>query len=312
MSWELLVDPSLFRLMVTMSVPLVLAGCGELLMERSGVLNVAIEGMVTLGAAAAFLGGFTTGRTEVALLAAALAGSAVATVLATYAVTWRRDQVTVGLALYVLCLGLSSLLYRIFVGVRLTPPRVEALQEVPVPLLADLPVVGEVLFRQHALVYTAWILVALVHLLLFRTAWGLRLRSAGENPTAADAVGIDVFGLRFAASLVGGALIGLAGASLPLTLTGTFTEGIAGGRGWIALMLVIFGRWMPHGVLAGSLLFAYVEALQFKVALVAKAVPPQFLQMLPYAFAIAVLVRATRGAQAPEALGRPYDREARA
>ncbi len=311
MSWELLVDPSLFRLMVIMSVPLVLAGCGELLMERSGVLNVAIEGMVTLGAATAFLGGFATGRTEVALLAAALAGSAVATVLATYAVTWRRDQVTVGLTLYVLCLGLSSLLYRIFVGVRLTPPRVEALREIPVPLLADLPVVGEILFRQHPLVYTAWILVALVHLLLFRTAWGLRLRSAGENPTAADAVGIDVFGLRFAASLVGGALIGLAGASLPLTLTGTFTEGIAGGRGWIALMLVIFGRWMPHGVLAGSLLFAYVEALQFKVALVAKAVPPQFLQMLPYAFAIAVLVRATRGTQAPEALGRPYDREAR-
>jgi simple sugar transport system permease protein len=311
-TWELVLDPSLFRLTVAMSVPLVLAASGELLMERAGLLNVAIEGMVTLGAAAAFLAGFATGRADLALLAGAAAGVLVAAVLAAYAVTWGRDQVTVGLTLYVLCVGLASLLYRVFVGIRLTPPRVEALAEVPVPVLAGLPVLGEVLFRQHALVYAAWLLVAAVHVFLFRTAWGLRLRSVGENPTAADAVGVPVFGLRFAAGLVGGALIGLAGASLPLTVTGTFTEGIAGGRGWIALMLVIFGRWLPGGVLAGALLFAYVEALQFKVALVAKAVPPQFLQMLPYAFAVVALVGATRGARAPEALGRPYDREARA
>ncbi|MER3455951.1 MAG: ABC transporter permease [candidate division GAL15 bacterium] len=312
MSWELVLDPSLFRLTVAMSAPLVLASCGELVMERAGILNVAIEGMVTLGAAAAFLAGFASGRTELALLAGAAAGAVVAAVLATYAVTWGRDQVTVGLTLYVLCLGLSSLLYRVLVGVRLTPPRVEGLPEVALPLLSGIPVLGEILFRQHGLVYGAWAVVVVTHVFLFRTAWGLRLRSAGENPTAADAVGIDVFGLRFAATVAGGALIGLAGAALPLTVTGTFTEGIAGGRGWIALMLVIFGRWVPQGVLAGALLFAYVEALQFKVALVAKAIPPQFLQMLPYAFAVAALVGATRGAVAPQALGRPYDREARA
>ncbi len=312
MSWELLVDPSLFRLAVTMSVPLVLAGCGELLMGRSGLLNVAIEGMVTLGALVAFLAGFATGRTDIALLLAALSGSAVGLVLAAYAVLGRRDQVTVGLALYVLCLGLASLLYRVVVGVRLTPPRVAPLPEVALPGLERLPFLGEVLFRQHALVYAAGALVLLLHLFLFRTAWGLRLRSVGENPAAADTVGVDVSALRLGASVAGGALIGLGGATLPLTLTGTFTEGIAGGRGWIALMLVIFGRWRPHGVLFGALLFAYVEALQFKVALVVRAIPPQFLQMLPYAFAILVLVRAHRGAEAPEALGRPYDREARA
>ena len=312
MSWELLLDPSLFRLAVAMSVPLVLASAGEVLMERSGLLNVAIEGMVTLGAAAAFLAAFQTGSTALGLLAGALAGALVGSVLAHYAVAWRQEQVTVGLTLYVLCVGLASLLYRVVVGVRLTPPRVETLPPLALPVLSQVPVLGDVLFAQHGLVYAAAGTLVALHLFLFRTSLGLRLRAAGENPVAADTVGVDVFRLRRGAALAGGALVGLAGAALPFTLTGTFTEGIAGGRGWIALMLVIFGRWTPPGAAAGALLFAYVEALQFKLAMVSRAVPPQFLQMLPYAFAIAVLVRASRGARAPEALGRPYHREARA
>lgn len=311
MSWELLLDPALFRLAVAMSAPLVLASAGEILMERAGLLNVAIEGMVTLGAAVAFLAGFTSGSTAAGLGAAAVAGTLVASVLAYYAVVWRQEQVTVGLTLYVLCVGLASLLYRWVVGVRLTPPRVDTLPPVALPGLAQVPLFGEVLFTQHALVYGAAAVVVAVHLLLFRTSLGLRLRAAGENPVAADTVGVDVFRLRKGAAGAGGALIGLAGAALPFTLTGTFTEGIAGGRGWIALMLVIFGRWTPVGATAGALLFAYVEALQFKLAMVGRAVPPQFLQMLPYAFAILVLVRAYRGARAPEALGRAYHREAR-
>ncbi len=312
MSWDLLLDPSLFRLAVAMSVPLVLASAGETLMERAGLLNVAIEGMVTLGAAVAFLAGFASGSTAAGLLAAAVAGALVGAVLAHYAVAWRQEQVTVGLTLYVLCVGLASLLYRLVVGVRLTPPRVDTLPPVALPGLERVPLLGEVAFTQHALVYGAAAVVAAVHVFLFRTSLGLRLRACGENPVAADTVGVDVFRLRKAAAWAGGALIGLAGAALPFTLTGTFTEGIAGGRGWIALMLVIFGRWTPAGAAAGALLFAYVEALQFKLAMVGRAVPPQFLQMLPYAFAIAVLVRAYRGARAPEALGRPYHREARA
>ncbi len=294
-----------------MAVPLALASAGELLMERAGLLNVAIEGMVTLAAAGAFLGAFASGSTGVGLLVGAAAGAGVSRLLAHYAVAWRRDQVTVGLTLYVLCLGLASLLYRLVVGVRLTPPRVDTLPPVPLPYLENLPVVGEVLFRQHALVYATAAVVVALHAFLFHTSPGLRLQAAGENPVAADTVGVDVFGLRVRAALAGGVLVGLAGAALPFTFTGTFTEGIAGGRGWIALMLVIFGRWTPLGAAAGALLFAYVEAFQFKLALLSKAVPPQFLQMLPYAFAIVVLVRAYRGAEAPQALGKPYDREAR-
>ncbi|MCL6551636.1 MAG: ABC transporter permease [Firmicutes bacterium] len=306
-----LLDPELLRLTVVMAVPLVLAALGEVLTERSGVLNLAIEGTMLLGAVCGFLGAFFTRRLDAGMLVATVAGALVAALLAYYAVALRRDQITVGLVLYVLTLGLASLLYRLFVGVQFTPQRIPTLATVPIPGLAALPVVGPVLFQQHALVYGAAGLALAVHVVLAYTPVGLRLRAAGENPRAADAVGVDVFALRYGATVVGGALIGLAGAMLPMTITGTFTEGMSAGRGWIALMLVIFGRWRPGPILAGALLFAYVEALQFRVALLTRAVPTQVLLMLPYLFAIAVLIRVFRGAEAPAALGRPYDREAR-
>jgi simple sugar transport system permease protein len=211
----------------------------------------------------------------------------------------------------VLGIGLSSLIFRMVFGIRTSPPQIDTLSPVAVPGLADLPVVGAVFFQQTILTYAAFALIPLVHLALFRTAWGLRLRATGENPRAVDALGIDVARLRYGAAAVGGLLIGLGGAYLPVVLTGTFSDNMTAGRGWLALMLVIFGRWMPVTVLAGALLFAYVEAFQFKAGMVSKAVPPQFLLMLPYVFALVVLVRVYRGASAPRALAVPYDREAR-
>lgn len=305
------VSPDLLHLAVTMTVPLVLAALGEAITERSGVLNLSIEGTVLLGAVCGFLGTFFLGRLAAGMLVAMAAGAAVAAVLAYYAIALRRDQITVGLTLFVLTLGLASLLYRLAVGVQFVPQRIPTLAPLPVPWLERLPHLGPIVFRQHALVYAALVLVVAVHVLLRHTALGLRLQAAGENPRAADAIGIDVFALRYGATVVGGALIGLAGAALPMTITGTFTEGMSAGRGWIALMLVIFGRWRPGGILAGALLFAYVEALQFRLALQTHAVPTQFLLMLPYVLAVVALVRVARGAEAPGALGRAYDREAR-
>ena len=182
------------------------------------------------------------------------------------------------------------------------------------PLLSAIPYVGEVFFQQNALVYTAYLLVAAMWFFLFKTPLGLRVRSCGENPRAADSLGIGVRRIRYGACAVGGLFIGLAGAYLPLVITGVFTDNMVNGRGWLALMLVIFGRWMPFWSFVGALLFAYVDAFQFKVSAlpeVAEVVPPQFLLMLPYVFAILVLVKVARGAQAPRALARPYDREAR-
>ena len=306
-----LTDLQLWQQMFVYAAPLIIAAMGELLIERSGVLNVGIEGMMLVAAVVCFIAAFHTGSATGGIAAAMAASGAMALVLAYYGISLRGSQITVGLGLYVLGIGLSSLLYRVVFGVRLSPPRVSTLTPVALPGLSDIPVLGPVLFQQNVLVYAALLLVPAVHLFLFRTPLGLRMRAVGENPRAVDTLGIDVTRLRYAATLVGGFLIGAGGAYLPLTLTGTFSDNMTAGRGWLALMLVIFGRWRPYQALAGALLFAYVESLQFKVALTTKLVPPQFLLMLPYVFAMIVLVRVYRGARAPRALALPYDREAR-
>ncbi len=312
MTPELFVDPQLLRLTVTIAAPFLLAALGELLMERAGILNVGIEGVMAVGAAVGFLATWGSGGSYLAgLLAAMAAGGALSLILAYYGISLRGQQITVGLGLLVFGLGLASLIYRAAVGVQFAAPRVQVLPPVSIPGLAQIPVLGEVFFAQDILVYVAFLLVPLVHWLLFQTPLGLRLRACGDNPRAADTLGVNVTALRYLATIVGGFLIGLAGAYLPLAITGGYSDGIVGGRGWIALMLVILGRWMPWVVVVGAFLFAYVEALQFRLALATKLVPPQFLLMLPYVLAILVLVRVYRGAQAPAALALPYDREAR-
>jgi general nucleoside transport system permease protein len=308
---SVIADPQLWQQTVVYAAPLILAAMGELLIERSGVLNIGIEGMMLVGAAAGFIVAVQAGSLAAGIAAAMAIGGSMALVLAYYSVDLRGSQVTVGLGLFVLGIGLSSLLYRVVFGVRLTPPRVATLPALPIPGLADVPVVGPILFRQNVLVYAALLLVPAVHLFLFKTPLGLRLRAAGENPRAVDTLGIDVFALRRAATVAGGLFIGAAGAYLPIALTGTFNDNMTAGRGWLALMLVIFGRWRPAWALGGALLFACVESLQFKLALGTKLIPSQFLLMLPYVFALIVLVSIYRGANPPAALALPYDREAR-
>ncbi|GAC1316942.1 MAG: ABC transporter permease [Chloroflexota bacterium] len=312
MTWDLFVDPQLLRLTVAIAAPFVVAALGELLMERAGILNVGIEGGMALGAAVGFLGAWAAGGNHlVGVMAAMLAGACQCLVLGYYSISLRGQQITVGLGLLVLGLGLASLLYRAFIGVQFAAPHVDVLAPLPIPLLTQVPVVGTVLFSQNVLVYVAFALALVVQAMLFATPLGLRWRACGENPRAADTAGINVARLRYAATLCGGLLIGLAGAYLPLTITGGYSEGMVGGRGWIALMLVIVSRWVPWAVIVGALVFAYVEALQFRLALVTRAIPQQLLLALPYLVAILVLVRVYRGARAPAALGQAYNREAR-
>ena len=207
--------------------------------------------------------------------------------------------------------GLGSILYRALVGVRTAAPLVETLPVVPIPGLSRIPVAGPILFRHDVLTYLALLLFPVLNWLLFATPLGLRIRASGENPRAADSLGVPVNRLRYASTVAGGALMGLAGAYLPLALTGGYSDTIVNGRGWIALMLVIFGRWLPWAVGAGCLLFAYVEALQFKVAILSNAIPPQLLLAAPYILAIIGLVSVYRQARAPAALALPFHREAR-
>ncbi len=304
-------DLQLWQQMLVYAAPLIIAALGELIIERCGILNVGIEGLMLVSAVVCFVVTFQSGSALAGIAAAMLASGILALALAYYGITLGGSQITVGLGLYVLGIGLSSLLYRVVFGVRLSPPQIPTLKPLALPGLVELPVLGPILFRQNLLVYAALLLVPLVHLFLFKTPLGLRLRATGENPRAVDALGLNVFALRYGATVAGGLLIGLAGAYLPLILTGTFTDNMTAGRGWIALMLVIFGRWMPFVALLGAFLFAYVETFQFKVAMGTKLIPPQFLLMLPYVFAMVVLVQTYRGAKAPRALTVPYDREAR-
>lgn len=312
MTLDLFVDPQLLRLAVAMSIPFILAALGELIMERAGLLNVGIEGIMAVGAAVGFLGTWALGGQYVAgMLAAMAAGALLSLVLGYFGVTLRAEQISVGLALLVFGLGLASLLYRAVIGIQFVAPRVDVLAPVWLPGLSQAPVIGEILFTHNPLVYLTFLLVPLVHFVLFGTSAGLRLRACGENPRAADTLGVHVARVRYIAAACGGLLIGLAGAYLPLAITGAYSDGMAAGRGWIALMLVILSRWLPWRIVAGAFLFAYLGALQFRLALVTQIVPPQLLLSLPYLLAIVVLIRVYRGAQAPAALAVPYDREAR-
>jgi ABC-type uncharacterized transport system permease subunit len=308
---SLLLDQDLLRQMMIVATPLLLAALGEMIIERAGVLNVAIEGIMGLGAVCGFLGAYLTGQVAIGFLTALLIGALIGLILGYSAISLQLSQLTVGLALFVFAGGLASLLYRLFIGIRFVPPSVDTFDPVPLPLLSQIPYLGHWLFTLPLVSYAVLLLVPALSYFLFQTPIGLQVRATGENPRAADTLGVPVIPIRYLATIAGSALIGLGGALLPLMFTGTYTENMIAGRGWIALMLVIFGRWQPPLILLGALLFAYIDALQFRLGLVNKAIPGQFLLMLPYIFVILVLIPVYRGAQVPQALMRPYNRENR-
>lgn len=305
-------DSNVLGLAITMLAPLLIAALGELVIEQSGISNMSIEGMMVMGAACGFLANYYSGSVLLGMLVAMISTALMGLLLAYFAIRLRASQLIVGLGLFVLGLGLPSLLYRLFIGIQLIAPQIPTLPKLPVPLLSRIPYIGTVFFNQPFLVYVAYFLVPIVWFIFYKTRIGLRIRATGENPRAVDTLGINVFSIRYVCVLIGSGLIGLAGAYLPMVLTGTFSDGMVGGRGWIALMLVIFGRWKPQGIVAGAFLFAYVEALQFRLAMLNSAIPSQFYLMLPYVVAILMLIPIYRKAEAPKALSKPYDRELRA
>lgn len=312
MNFSTFFDSNVMSLTITMLAPLLIAALGELIMEHSGISNMSIDGMMFMGAACGFLASYFSGSVIIGMITAMISTALMGWLLAFFSIRLRASQLIVGLGLYVLGTGLPSLLYRLFIGVRLVSPQIPTLAKVEIPVLSKIPYVGTILFDQPYLVYIAYLLVPIVSFILYKTKIGLRIRATGENPRAVDTLGINVFSIRYICTIIGSALIGLAGAYLPMILTGTFSDGMVGGRGWIALMLVIFGRWKPSGIVGGALLFAYVEALQFRLQMLASNVPSQFFLMMPYIVAILVLVQIYRHAEAPMALMKPYDRELRA
>jgi simple sugar transport system permease protein len=285
---------------------------GELITERAGVLNLGVEGIMLMGALDGVAVCIATGSAWVGAGAALIVGAAMAAIHALLCVGLQANQVVSGLALTIFGAGLSAFLGRELVGI--PPP--DSFRRIEVPLLAETPILGRVLFQQSALVYVSMVLTAFLWWYVYRTRAGLRLRAIGERPEAADAMGVDVARLRALYVIAGGALAGLGGAAISLGTNPGWTEGMTAGRGWIAVALVIFAAWNPARALVGAYLFGGVEAGQFRLQTAGIDVSPFFLNMLPYLFTIVVLVLSTREATrrlmgAPAALGRAYAREDR-
>jgi len=292
-------------------VPFVLASQGTMLSGRTGVFNVAQEGIMLVGASVGFLVSYVTGSNLVGALVAMLVGGLFGLILAYFTTTLKMDQFVIGLALFFIGTGLSSLLPKLVIGVTLTPPLVPTLPDIAIPLLYKIPVLGPVLFKQNILVYFSILLSVGLWYALYRTNMGLRSRSVGENPKAADALGISVVSNRYITAILGGMLMGLAGAYLPMVYTGTFTDLMVKGRGWIAIALTFFGAWSPLPILFGSLFFAAVEVLSFRFQVVSSVIPYQVLTMLPYIATIIVMIFTFGKSRVPAFLGQNYDRERR-
>jgi ABC-type uncharacterized transport system permease subunit len=302
---------ALAQLTVVAMVPYLLASLGTMLGGLAGVFSVSQEGIMLLGASVGFLVSYSSGSTAVGILLAAAVGAVFGFALGWATTALRLDQFVVGLALFFAATGLAGLLYRIVIGQTGTTPLVDTLPRVEIPLLSDIPLLGTALFSHNVLVYFAALLTVGLWFYLYRTRSGLNLRSVGENPKAADSLGIPVVRTRLWTTTAGGALMGIAGAFLPLVYTGTFTEGIVGGRGWLAIALTFFGGWRPQFIAAGALFFATMDVVALRAEVSGIDIPSQVLLVIPYVATLVVMVFAFRWTRVPEFLGRNYDRESR-
>jgi ABC-type uncharacterized transport system permease subunit len=295
---------------IRLAGPVLMAALGETFAERSGILNVGIEGILLLGALASFLTSMYTGSVWLSLLAALLVGLFSGVFLGWMYVVVRASQVVTGLVFNVLAIGLASTVYRKVMNHSEAPQSIAMFHDVHLPLLSDLPIVGSIFFSQNLLLYLTLAMVVLAQWILFRTRFGLSLRACGENPRAADAAGISVSKIRFAGTLISGATAGLAGAYLVLAQVGIFRESIVAGQGFIALGIVIFGRWTPWKAALAALVFGACDALQLSLQLLGTNLPPQLLLALPYIVTILAIsgVFGSR-AKAPAALMVPYTKD---
>ncbi len=291
--------------------PILYAAAGELLAERSGILNLGVEGMMLVGAVFGFICTVNTGNHWLGLLAALAGGGFMASIHGLVTITLRGNQVVSGLALTIFGSGLSGFLGKAYQGT----PMSFKFNSLHIPVLGDIPFLGPVLFRHDAMVYVCLIIAIAMWYLLYKTRWGLTIRSVGENPQAADAVGINVARVRFLCTVLGGMMAGLGGAYISLVYAPTWQENMTAGRGWIAVALVIFALWNPTRAIAGAYLFGGIEALTFRLQTMGIHISSFFMAMFPYIATILVLVLVTirkrQEAGAPEALGLAYDREER-
>ena len=290
---------------IRLATPYLYASIGEAFAQTSGVVNLGVDGIMLVGGFTGFYVALTTGNLWLGLLAAMIVGLLMGLLMSLISVTLKAEQGISGIGLYMFGLGLSALLFKELVG---TVKTIDGFSPLRIPLLGTIPILGDIFFNQSLLVYGAFLMVPLAWFVLDKTTLGLKIKSVGQNPAAADSLGVSVDRTRYFSVCLGAVLAGLAGASLSLSLVNLFQENLTAGQGFIAVALVYFGGWRPLGILGGALLFSTINALQLWMQVLGANINSEILVMLPYILTIVALAVAVNRARQPAALNRPFER----
>jgi ABC-type uncharacterized transport system permease subunit len=294
---------------VLLSVPITLGAFSGILCERSGVVNIAIEGMMLMGSMVGALIGSITNSAWLGLLGAIVSAVLLALLHAVLSIKYKINQIISGTVINIFSAGMTSFISQKFLQTDQSLNNPPMFTRIPIPGLANIPVIGPIFFNTNLFVYLMFILLLVIQVALFSTRWGLRLRSVGEHPKAADTLGINVFKTRYMAVVLGGVVAGIAGAFFTLGSVGRFDAGMTAGKGFIGLAAMIFGNWTPVGAIGAGFLFGFADALGSKLSLLGSAIPPQFMAMAPYLITMIVLAAFIGKGQMPAADGTPYTKE---
>jgi general nucleoside transport system permease protein len=290
---------------IRLAAPYLFAALGETVSQRAGVLDLGVDGIMLMGSFVAFYVVFKTGNLWLGVAASIVVGMLMGLLMAVISVTFQAEQGISGIGLYLFGLGLSSLLFRTMIG---SVKGITSFQPLRIPVLSDIPVIGEIFFNHNILIYMAYVMVPVIWFIFGKTTLGLKIRAVGQNPEAADSLGVNVNRVRYFGVIFGAAMAGVAGATLSTGLMGVWQDNITNGIGFIAVALVYFGGWRPLGVLFGSLLFATVNAFQLWIQVKGIPIPSELAVMLPYVLTIIVLVFASGRVRQPAALTKPFER----
>jgi simple sugar transport system permease protein len=295
--------------MIMLSTPTLIAALGIVFSERAGIVNIGTEGMMLMGALAGVIGSLLTGSVWLGALIAMIIAMLFAAIFAFFTVVVKADQTVIGTGMNILASGLTITVNRAVFGASTSPPKIDVFGKAPIPLLSNIPVVGQELFNQPLPVYIAFLLVPVAWFVMFRTNTGLKLRAVGENPRACDTVGINVARTRFMSILYSGVMAGFAGAFVSMGQMSFFTENMIAGGGFMALAAVVFGNYTPLGVMGAALVFGASNALKFQLQALSTGIPSQFLVMLPYIITILALCGLIRRSNKPASSAVPYVKE---
>lgn len=309
--WNVNFIQELMLSMVRMATPILIVALAELYSERAGLVNIGLDGIMAFGSLVGFLTSYITGDPYLGILAGAVGGILINMVYAFCTITLGAEQIVYGMAINIFAPALASFIYKIYFGINSSLINSTLMSSLPIPLLSKIPILGNIMFNHTPIVYLAYLLVPITFVFFNKTKAGLNFKAVGEFPKAAESLGINVIRQKYLACTICGALAGIGGAYLTTCYISTYSDGVVSGRGFIALSAVIFGRWMPGGVLLAALLFGFTDALQLRMQVMSSGTPYQLLAMIPYLCTLFVLAFLGIKKAGPKANGRPYFKEER-